>query len=84
MQAVLEQGLRIPEDVAIIGCGNVLYASALRVPLSSVNQESENMGEHAAQLVLEMVGPEAKQEAREIRMRPTLVARTSTLGSSAP
>ena len=84
MQAVLEHGLRIPEDVAIIGCGNVLYASALRVPLSSVNQESENMGEHAAQLVLEMVGPEAKQEAREIRMRPTLVARTSTLGSSAP
>jgi LacI family transcriptional regulator len=84
MQAVLEHGLRIPEDVAIIGCGNVLYASALRFPLSSVNQDSENMGEHAAQLVLEMVGPEAKQEAREIRMRPTLVARTSTLGSSAP
>jgi LacI family transcriptional regulator len=81
MQAVLEQGLRIPEDVAIIGCGNVLYASALRVPLSSVNQESESMGEHAAQLVLDLVGHDGKCEPREIRLRPTLVARTSTLGS---
>ncbi len=80
MQAVLEQGLRIPDDVAIIGCGNVLYASVLRVPLSSVNQESENMGEHAAQMVLDLVAPNAKHEPREIRLRPTLVARTSTLG----
>jgi LacI family transcriptional regulator len=80
MQAVLEQGLRIPEDVAIIGCGNVLYASVLRVPLSSVNQESENMGEHAAKMVLDLVKPNAKHETREVRLRPTLVARTSTLG----
>jgi len=83
IQAVLEQGLRIPEDVAIIGCGNVLYASALRVPLSSVSQDSENMGEHAAKLVLEMVGAGAKAKPREVRMRPTLVARASTMGVSA-
>lgn len=51
MQAILEEGLRIPQDVAIVGCGNVLYASALRVPLSSVDQESETMGEHAAKMV---------------------------------
>ena len=30
MQAILDQGLRIPEDVAIVGCGDVLYASVLR------------------------------------------------------
>jgi len=82
IQAVLEQGLRIPEDVAIVGCGNVLYASALRVPLSSVSQDSENMGEHAAKLVLEMVGAGAKASPREVRMRPTLVARASTMGVS--
>jgi LacI family transcriptional regulator len=81
MQTVLEHGLRIPEDVAIVGCGNVLYASALRVPLSSVNQESESLGEHAANMVLDLVGNEGKSEPREIRLRPTLVARASTVGN---
>ena len=81
MQAILEQHLRIPEDVAIMGCGNVLYASALRVPLSSVNQESETMGERAAKLVLELVDREGKLPPREIRLRPELVARASTAAS---
>jgi len=78
MQAILEHGLRIPQDVAIVGCGNVLYASALRVPLSSVNQDSETMGERAAKLVLELVNGDGKTEPREERLRPELVIRAST------
>jgi LacI family transcriptional regulator len=81
MQAVLEQGLRIPEDVAIVGCGDVLYASALRVPLSSVNQETESMGEHAATMVLELIAHKGKLEPREIRLRPKLVVRSSTVSA---
>jgi hypothetical protein len=34
MNAILGAGLKIPEDVAIIGCGNIRYAESLRVPLS--------------------------------------------------
>jgi LacI family transcriptional regulator len=79
MQAVLKQGLRIPEDVAIMGCGNMLYASALRVPLSSVNQESETMGEFAAQMVLDLIGHDGVPPPREIRLKPTLVIRSSTV-----
>jgi LacI family transcriptional regulator len=78
MQAILEHGLRIPEDVAIIGCGNVLYASALRVPLSSVNQESETMGERAAKMVLELVNAAGKSEPREVSLRPEVVPRASS------
>jgi LacI family transcriptional regulator len=82
MQAILERGLRIPEDVSIIGCGNVLYAGALRVPLTSVDQNSEAMGEHAARIALALVNQqEQNQEADEIRLQPTLVVRASTLKS---
>ena len=55
MKAILEGGYRIPEDIALIGCGNVDYASLLRVPLSSVDQETEKMGELAAALALALV-----------------------------
>jgi Periplasmic binding protein-like domain len=35
IKAVLETGLKIPQDVAIIGAGNVHYSDLLRVPLST-------------------------------------------------
>src|SRR5262249_50631822 len=38
IKAALEAGVRVPEDVAIIGAGNVHYSDLLRVPLSTVDQ----------------------------------------------
>src|SRR6185437_8585211 len=38
MNYALDHGLRIPEDIAVIGCGNLHYDDALSVPLSSINQ----------------------------------------------
>jgi len=78
MQAILEHGLRIPQDVAIVGCGNVLYASALRVPLSSVDQNSQTMGERAAKMVLDLISGDGETEPREERLRPELVIRASS------
>jgi LacI family transcriptional regulator len=43
MQAALDAGLRIPEDIAFIGCGNFRYADYLRVPLSSIDHRSRSM-----------------------------------------
>lgn len=80
MVAILERGLRIPEDIAIIGCGNVHYAPVLRVPLSSIDQNSEAMGAHAAKLALSLV--EGKTRAREpqtILLEPKLVLRASSM-----
>jgi LacI family transcriptional regulator len=38
MNYALDKGLRVPEDIAIIGCGNLHYDDSLRVPLSSIDQ----------------------------------------------
>lgn len=37
MRSILEAGLRIPQDIAVVGCGNVHYADCLRVPLTSID-----------------------------------------------
>jgi LacI family transcriptional regulator len=85
MSAILEEGLRIPEDIAIIGCGNVHYAPLLRVPLSSIDQNSEGMGAHAANLALNLVeGKNNAQRPETILLQPTLVARASSLLRRAP
>ena len=50
MKAILEKGLRIPEDIALIGSGNLHFDNLLRVPLSTIDQCSEMIGETAARL----------------------------------
>src|SRR3954464_6566966 len=52
MNYALDQGLRIPEDLAVIGCGNLHYDDSLRVPLSSIDQHSRRIGEEAARIAL--------------------------------
>jgi LacI family transcriptional regulator len=79
MTAILDSGLRIPEDIAIIGCGNLHYDSALRAPLSSVDQHSQMIGERAAKILLQTIESKVRPHARSVILAPSLVVRSSTL-----
>ena len=82
MNAILEAGLRIPEDIAVIGCGNVHYDASLRVPLSSIDQRSAVMGERAGKLALSLIGSKGSTRPKSIILEPKLVARASTQRSA--
>ena len=82
MKAILAGGLRIPEDVALVGCGNVFYADVLRVPLTSVDQDSAGIGEQAANVALSLVQAKTPPLPRTILLRPTLVVRESSRRAS--
>lgn len=81
MRAILDAGLRVPEDVAVVGCGNVRYAAFLRVPLTSVDQQSETMGERAAKLALSLVESKTPLRPKSVLLEPKLVARQSSARS---
>src|SRR5215475_8062951 len=53
--AVLDAGLRVPEDVAVVGCGNLLYDKFLKVPLTSVDQQAQAIGQKAGALALDLI-----------------------------
>jgi LacI family transcriptional regulator len=79
IEAVFEAGLRVPEDIAIIGCGNLRYANYLRVPLSSIDQSASELGRLAGELALELsAAPDHRP--RSVLVPPKLVARASTIG----
>jgi len=78
MKATLQAGLRIPEDIAFIGCGNFRYADYLRVPLSSIDQGTAELGRIAGELALNL-SAKPEQEPRSILVPPTLVVRDSTV-----
>ena len=74
----VSQGLRIPEDIAIIGCGNLHYDDSLRVPLSSIDQHTSRVGTEAAQLVLTTLKSKAVPKPKTILLPPELIVRAST------
>ena len=78
MSTILEAGLRIPEDIALIGCSNLPNNDWLRVPLSSIDQHSQMIGQRAAELVLSLIESKQMPRARTIILEPTLVVRAST------
>ncbi|MFZ2023364.1 MAG: LacI family DNA-binding transcriptional regulator [Terracidiphilus sp.] len=74
----INEGLRIPEDVAIIGCGNLHYDDSLRVPLSSIDQDSGRIGAEAARLVLENLKSKVLPKPESVLLPPKLIVRAST------
>ena len=78
MNYALDQGVRIPEDLAVIGCGNLHYDDALSVPLSSINQHSRRIGQEAARIALGILNSKVSPKLENVVMQPELVVRRST------
>lgn len=74
----LDAGVRIPEDIAVIGCGNLHYDDSLRVPLSSIDQHSREIGQQAARIALGILNAKTPPAPETIVLRPELVVRRST------
>jgi LacI family transcriptional regulator len=78
MKAIFDAGLRIPEDIALVGCGNIHYDSFLPVPLTSVDQQSVSIGQRAARLAISLVESGKPDRPNTILLEPKLVVRDST------
>ncbi len=78
IKAILEAGLRVPEDIAIVGAGNVHYSDLLRVPLSTVDQSSTAIGETAAELLSACMQSKTPPSPKRIFIPPRLVVRDSS------
>src|SRR5579859_928882 len=78
ISAILDAGLSVPEDVSVIGCGNLLYNKFLRVPLTSVDQQTAAIGQRAAKLALQLLEAGQSVMPKPIYLEPRLVVRAST------
>ena len=83
IDATLKAGLRVPEDIAFVGCGNLRYANYLRVPLSSIDHDTTALGQAAGQLVMDL-SAKPEQEPKTIFVPSRLVARESSIGVALP
>jgi LacI family transcriptional regulator, galactose operon repressor len=82
LQEVIAHGLRVPEDVALVGYDDIGFAAAAVVPLSSVRQPGADLGATAMQLLLEEIGDRPTHRHRQVVFEPELVVRASSAGTA--
>jgi LacI family transcriptional regulator, galactose operon repressor len=78
IMAAIEAGLKVPNDVAIIGAANVHYSDVFRVPLSTIDQSSVLIGEKAAELLVRLIEAKTPPPPEQIIIPPRLVVRGSS------
>ncbi|MEO5534250.1 MAG: LacI family DNA-binding transcriptional regulator [Pseudolysinimonas sp.] len=78
MQRLALAGIRIPEDVALVGFDDLEWAGAAVIPLSSVRQQRAELGRRAVRLLMdELLSADTHVHVHE-ELEPTLVIRDSS------
>lgn len=80
LSALHTAGCRVPEDVALVGYDDIIYAPYLDVPLTTVAQQTQEMGITAARLLLERLAGSESPPQRVV-LKPHLVIRASSGGT---
>jgi LacI family transcriptional regulator len=81
LQGLISRGLRVPEDVAVVGYDDIEFASAAVVPLTSVRQPRAELGRTAARLLLSEIAAADEETShihQQVRFTPELIVRDSS------
>ena len=76
LAAADEAGIRIPEDVSLMGFDNILYTDLPRIRLTTIEQPKKTMAMAAVDILLQKLTDESSGYSHRIMM-PTLVVRSS-------
>ncbi|MEV4581103.1 substrate-binding domain-containing protein [Nonomuraea jabiensis] len=78
LRALLRAGVRVPEDVALMGYDDIDFAAASTVSLSSMRQPTYQLGRIATELLLDECDNPETHAHQHIMFQPELIAREST------
>lgn len=78
LQEMTRRHLNVPGDLAIVGYDDIDFAAAAAVPLTSVAQPRAQLGQAAADLLIDEVGSPQTHQHRQVVFEPDLVIREST------
>ena len=74
-------GIRIPEDISVVGFDNIVFSAYTNPPLTTLDQPKRYIGAEAARLILGLLDPLAEEEVPEQqiqKLKGKLLVRQST------
>jgi DNA-binding LacI/PurR family transcriptional regulator len=77
LEAVNEAGLKIPEDISVVGFDDMPWAKAITPPLTVIKQPGYEMGRRSAELMFQRI-EDPRREPVQVIMEPSIILRSST------
>ncbi len=75
-QAISEEGVRVPEEIALIGFNDIEFTAMKGIELTTIGQKKFEMGALAVKILVEKIeGDEVKPLTKEILLKPELIIR---------
>ena len=84
LQVLNERGLRVPEDIAVLGFDGIPLSKYTSPALTTVRQPLKEMGRAAVEQLLKRIRGEGPEQAQYIKLEPELLIRASTGDLTAP
>jgi DNA-binding LacI/PurR family transcriptional regulator len=76
-RALQELGMQIPQDVAVIGYDDLPFSRFMKPSLTTVRQPSLEIGNKAAEIILENIRTPSNWKTATVKLQPELVIRDS-------
>ena len=84
INALMRKGLSVPNDVAVIGCDNIKFASMFNPALTTIDQKQDKLSSIAVDMLVDMIEDDndkdngrGKYKNRQIVIKPELIIRQS-------
>lgn len=77
LEAILDSGLKVPEDIALIGFNDIEFTSLKAIELTTIGQKKYEMGSIAVHTLIERIEKGDWDRARQITLEPELIVRKS-------
>jgi LacI family transcriptional regulator len=78
LKALIDNNIRIPDDISVAGYDNMIYSSVSTIPITTVSQDVELMSGIAVDMLLRRINNENDILDENIFMKPKLIIRQST------
>jgi DNA-binding LacI/PurR family transcriptional regulator len=77
LEGIKELGLRVPDDIALIGYDETVWAKHLNPPLTTVQQPAYEMGTIAAKNLIQKIVTKTNRKPKNVTLEPGLIIRSS-------
>ena len=82
IRAIRERGLRVPEDISVVGFDDINSAAFQNPSLTTIRQPLREMGMKAARILVDRL--RGKEDPGQVSVKPELIVRESTAAAPSP
>lgn len=76
-EAVFDSGLRVPEDIGLIGFNNITFSAMKGIELTTIGQKKYEMGSVAVNILIDRIERREGDNVKQITLEPELIVRRS-------